>query len=102
MQSWLRSDPYSTDLQDAVHRAERIRAALRAAAIFMLTARLAAPLAIDDELEFVTARLQRQRGFPMSVRLPVERQRLAVPVIESAGHKHGLRIGRVAGKLGGF
>ena len=94
---WFRRCPYSTHFQQyAVHPAELVGAALRAAIVFVPAARLAAPLAIHDELKFIMSGRKRQRGSPMPIRLSRQRRCLGTPIIEGAGPEHGLRLVRVA------
>src|ERR1035437_8205066 len=96
---WFRRRPYSTHFQYAVHRAEFVGAALRAAVVFVRAARLAAPLAIHDELEFMVSVRKCQRGLPVAVRLSAQRRCHGTPVVERAGYEHGLRVGRMAGEF---
>ena len=70
--------------------------------IFRLAVGLTTPLAIDDELEFVPPRVQRHNAMPMAVALTHKWDRLGIPVVETAGEKHGLGVWRMDGKVRGF
>ena len=89
----------SCDIDKPVHRAEFVRHAFGTALKFVLATRFAAPLPIDDELEFVVPVRQRQRASPMPVRLSPQRRRIGTPIVERAGYEHGLRLGCVAAEF---
>lgn len=85
-----------SDLQHAVHRAEVVRAKFRAAVMFALAARLAAPLAIDYELEFLMAGRESHGRLPKPIRLALEGHRIGAPIVERARDKNRFGVRRAA------
>ncbi len=91
---------YSTHFQHAVHRAERIRAAIGIVSGYVWGARFAAPLPIHHEFVFVAARWERHGAGPLALRqMVVQWCGVWLPIVEGAGDEHRLRFRRVAGQM---
>ena len=96
----FRRRPCSIHFQYAVHRAERIRAAIGIVSGFVGRARFAAPLPIHHEFVFVATRRERHRAGPLVVGLVAMQWRgFWLPIVKGAGDEHRLRLRCVAGQV---